>query len=59
MFNLHRDSKVTIILGINRVFPSVTGEFPYSKEIFLVRKHVLEGSLPARTLVKCPSPQPT
>src|SRR5688500_6111810 len=59
MFHRHRGSKVTIIGAINGVFPSVTGEIPYSKEIFLVRKPVLEGSLPARTLVKCPPPQPT
>ncbi|KAH0706229.1 hypothetical protein KY285_010723 [Solanum tuberosum] len=59
MFHWHRVSKVTIIGAINRVFPSVTEEIPYSKEIFLARKIVLEGSLPTRTLVKCPPPQPT
>ncbi|KAH0709152.1 hypothetical protein KY284_010579 [Solanum tuberosum] len=35
MFHRHQVSKVTIIKAINGVFPSVTGEIPYSKEIFL------------------------
>ncbi|KAK6772405.1 hypothetical protein RDI58_030170 [Solanum bulbocastanum] len=51
MFHRHRVSKVTIIGAINGVFPSVTGEIPYSKEIFLV--HTLLPN-PERSYVNVP-----